>query len=159
MQGIRKPTVLKILDGEKNKDRINPSEPKPRPIMPRCPEEFDDDARAVWNRMGPILWRNGLLTEADGDAFGVLCSLEAAHIRLRRAMKEYAAEMKKEAEKAIDAGETPPRQEANPFLGQEMRIIAQKRPYYNDFGMNPASRTKISVPGWGLEDGFEGLLD
>lgn len=157
MQGQRKPTVLKILDGEKCKSRIREDEPKPRPIMPRCPDEFDDDAREVWNRLGPILWRNGLLTEADGDAFAVLCSLEASHVRLRRAMKEHVLR-EKNREKTEDEPVATSRT-VNPFIGQELRIIAMKRSYYNDFGMSPASRTKISVPGWGLPDGYESLLD
>lgn len=72
------PTAVKRLRGQ----RIhNPNEPVPQPGLecPQPPEGLSLLARGVWERLAPDLWRTGVLTEWDRDAFGVYCSAVANH--------------------------------------------------------------------------------
>ena len=69
-----KPTVLKLLHGERNKDRINVNEPKPTPKAPKCPTWMSKEGRKEWRRLAPELERLGLLTKADLAMFAAYCS-------------------------------------------------------------------------------------
>ena len=63
-----KPTALKVLDGNPRHRPINRSEPRPRPVAPKCPSWLDAEAKREWRRIAPALERIGLLTEIDGTA-------------------------------------------------------------------------------------------
>lgn len=164
MRGQRKPTALKILHGEKNKDRINPNEPKPAPISPKPPAHLDRVDRAVWRALAPALERNGLLTEVDGAAFSTLCILQALEIRLKQELAKcnnaMIADKTSFAETEGAEGRTNElmvvEAKINPIVKELRMVAAAKRPYLAEFGMGPASRTKIRVPGEGGEDEFFG---
>ena len=60
----RRATKLKILHGEKNKDRINENEPVPPPGVPEPPPTLTGEARVEWDRMVALLDSMGILTNA-----------------------------------------------------------------------------------------------
>jgi hypothetical protein len=72
-----RPTALKLLKGEKNKDRINLDEPKPPQASVKKPQ-MAPDSGVVWDRVAPIALAMGTLTAADVDAFKAFCQLQAA---------------------------------------------------------------------------------
>jgi len=76
----RKPTELKILEGNPGKRNLPVNEIKPIPIADNCPDWFNDDAREVWNKYTEMLERLGLLTEVDGLDFQNMC-VAAADIK------------------------------------------------------------------------------
>lgn len=67
------PTNLKILRGNPGKRAINKREPKPRPIVPKCPHWLDLGARREWRRVAPELERIGLLTLVDLAVMAAYC--------------------------------------------------------------------------------------
>lgn len=156
---LRKPTALRLIEGEKNKDRINKNEPKPRPITPDPPAGMDRYASAEWKRMAPILGRLGLLTEVDGAALAAHCKLHSLDIQTSKALKECGDKLLTYKTTVDMDGGTNIEAKVNPLVTLQLKIIAQKRVYLNDFGMNPASRAKISVPGAGENGAYEDLLD
>ena len=164
MRGQLKPTALKLLHGEKNKDRINPNEPKPAPIAPRPPAHLDKVDRAVWRALAPALERNGLLTEVDGTTFSTLCILQSLEIRLKRDLAACNNAMISDKTSFAETEGTEGRTnelmvveaKINPIV-KELRMLAMaKKTYTSAFGMDPASRTKITVPGGAAEDEFFG---
>ena len=159
MRGQRKPTALKLIEGEKNKDRINKNEPKPRPVTPEPPAGMDRYARVEWRRMVPILGRLGLLTEVDGTALAAHCELHSLDIQTSKALKKCGHKLLTEKTTVDMDGGTNIEVKVNPLVTLKLKIIAQKRVYLNDFGMNPANRTKITVPGAGNDSAYENLLD
>lgn len=156
---MRKPTALKLIEGEKNKDRINKNEPKPRPISPQPPAHLDGIARREWRRFAPVLERLGLLTEVDGESFGAYCQLHSLNVHVSRALKKCKYKMLTEKTTVDMDGGTNIEVKQNPLVVQQRQILAQMRGYIAEFGLSPSSRGKISVPGAGEDGAFENLLD
>ena len=68
------PYELAVVQGVKNKQRLNPDEPKPNPKMPQCPSWLVGSyAHSVWKREAEELHRIGLLTFVDRDLFAAYC--------------------------------------------------------------------------------------
>lgn len=164
MRGQLKPTALKLLHGEKNKDRINLNEPKPASVAPQPPKHLDGVDRAVWRDLAPALERNGLLTEVDGTSFSTLCLLQALEVRLKREFRACKGKVL-DVRTSFSEGQTAEGRtnelmvveaRINPIVKELRMLAAAKRPYLSAFGMDPASRTKITVPGGGEEDEFFG---
>ena len=154
-----KPTALKLLHGEKNKDRIRVDEPKPRPITPEVPPTLDKYAKAEWKRMVPILERNRLLTEVDGNTLAAYCQLISLNIQTSKALKRCGYKMVAEKHTVDGAGNEFIEVKANPLVNQQLKIISQLVPYFREFGMTPVSRTKISTGGRMDPGEYEALLD
>ena len=151
-----KPTALKLLHGEKNKDRIRKNEPKPPPISLEPPASLDRYGREAWERTVPILEVNGLATAVDRDTLIEYCHLQSLNVHTMRALKKCGDKMLTEKHTVDGAGNEFLEAKVNPLVNQKLKIIAQLLPYFREFGMTPASRTKISVQGGGNEDEFFG---
>jgi P27 family predicted phage terminase small subunit len=129
------PTTLKLLRGTARADRMNPDEPKPRVVLPEPPADLLGDALEEWHRSGEILERLGLLTESDVRAFESYC----------RAWGRY-----KDAERAIATEGTVIKAPSgypvqNPQLGISNKELAKCMAFWSEFGMMPASRTRVRV--------------
>lgn len=117
----KKPHALKVAAGTDQPCRRGPP-PVALPAISELPFAPDwlANAHAVkeWDRLGPILVANGLLTEGGLSAFGTLCSLHGKLVQL------WAA------------GECP-----------TANMIGQYRGLINDFGLTPVAQGKVrAVP-------------
>ena len=114
MRGPRpKPTVTKKLNGNPGRRPL----PKDEPVfsgMAERPKWLKVAGRAVWEDLYPIYSRKGLVTEGDGEAFGMMCTLAA----------EFRADS----------------------AGMSANRISRLDALMQRFGMDPGSRTRISVP-------------
>lgn len=81
------PTNLKLIDGVRS-DRINFDEPKPEPIVPRCPASLVGEAKKEWRRVSKELENLGLLTRLDRAALAAYCSAWGKFIEAGRALKK-----------------------------------------------------------------------
>jgi P27 family predicted phage terminase small subunit len=127
---------LHILEGTLKPSRHNTNTPRPRPVAPRCPPWLDRRAKAHWRQLAPILERNGLLTEADGDAFAQYC---ATWSLWRRCIAQIAAEGV-----VITGHRKAPRKHPSLTpLGQAERTLLALGPR---FGLDPLSRSRMSLP-------------
>lgn len=130
------PTALKILRGNPGRRRLNDEEPQPEAIaLPAPPKDLSEAALAEWNERGPMLERLGLLTEADVPAFETYC----------RAWGRYQeAEVKlKQLGEVVKAPSGYPIQ--NPYRSVANRALAQCQHFWAEFGMMPASRSRVHV--------------
>jgi phage terminase small subunit len=125
----RKPTALKVLHGTDRADRANPSEPRPAlgaEPPPWLPET--GVAREAWDRLAAVLTEMKVLTVADAEALALACV----------ALADY-----------LDA----------PSDADNWRRAdaAWKRYLYGlrDFGLTPASRSKVSAAPAGESDPLE----
>jgi phage terminase small subunit len=114
----RKPTTLKVLEGNPGKRPLPKNEPKPTIGAEAPPWMTAPGARAEWERIAPRLLRLGLLTEIDAEAFALLCG----HL--------------------ADAGEQMGL--ARPV---DPRLTSEIRQFLSQFGMTPASRSKVAGAG------------
>ncbi len=76
------PNKIKILKGNPGKRPLNKNEPQPDIVLSECPKWLKGEARAEWKRITPVLYKVGLLTEADISALEKYCM---AHARWRQA--------------------------------------------------------------------------
>ena len=129
----RKPTAIKILEGNPGKRKLNDREPKPVKRAPPCPKWLEAEARQEWKRLAKALEAMGVLSEVDMAVFAAYCQ---AYGRW------------KQAESKITDGNlvflTPsgyPQQ--NPYLSiaqQNMRLMHR---FATEFGLTPAARSRI----------------
>ena len=121
MANPRKPEQLKVVAGTDRADRVPAGGVDHKAIddLP-APPDWLPNAHAIkeWNRLGPLLVRVNLLTDAGLSAFGQLCALHGKIVQL------WAA------------GEAP-----------TGHMMSQYRALINDFGLTPVSQGKVNPTG------------
>lgn len=130
------PTSLKILRGNPGKRRLSKHEPRPAVSIPRCPEHLSTDAKTEWRRISRELAGLGLLSTIDRAALAVYCQAWAR-------WKEAELNIARHGLVVKTPGTGVPMQ--NPFLPVANKAIEQMRSFLSEFGMTPASRTRIEV--------------
>lgn len=136
------PTNLRVLNGNPSKRPLPANEPRPKPIAPKCPSWLDKEAKAEWKRIAPELDRLGLLTQIDASAMAAYCQAYSRWKQAEIALNKHGTVFK-----------TP-----NGYIQQLPQVaIAQKyskimREFCQEFGLTPASRTRINTQKLGEED-------
>ena len=129
----KKPTALKLLEGNPGKRNLPVNEIKPKPVASKCPGWFSDDAKEIWNEYAPILERLGLFTEADGLDFQNLC-IAAADVRIHT----------KTLMSGVYTFETPQGYKAPmPEVGMRNKAISIVTSLSAKFGMSPSDRVGL----------------
>ena len=155
-----KPTVLKVLEGNPGKQRLNKSEPMPPAMdaVPKPPSRLLKEAKAEWKRLAPTLVSLGLLTEADLTAFAELCQNYAYYLITDKKILDIG-----------DQGVTAMQKTPSGYV-QQHPLLSLRRQYYEqwrkgllDFGLTPASRVRLSTDDdststYGSNDPMERLL-
>lgn len=150
MAGRRpKPTAVKELAGNPGKRALNRQEPKPRSKRPKMPVAFKGTRKEFhWRRLTRELAGMNLLSSADGDALAMYCDVCA---RWEDAIQQLADEgMIVYTEKGV------PMQ--SPYLGIANKCMATMQKLLVEFGMTPASRSRIQAPEEKADDPFEAFL-
>jgi len=152
-----KPTHLKLLEGEVNKQRINFDEPKPYPKAPKCPAWLSTEASREWKRLAPQLERLGVLTENDMAMFAAYCSavgkLAWAEREIKKARKAELKMIKAKGQKEKDVptsggmigGSKSKAYFTLPYVWIYNKSLEQIRSFGSEFGLSPSARTRIKV--------------
>ena len=136
MAGRRpKPTALRELQGNPGKRRLNMNEPRPTGI-PKCPPHLDKVARAEWKRVAADLSKIGLLTSVDRAALAAYCSAWSRWITAEESIGRFGLVIK-----SPKSGFPI----ANPYVGIANTALDLMRKFLIEFGMTPASRSRIQV--------------
>lgn len=168
-----KPTALKLLEGNPGKRKLNENEPTYEPTA-TPPDWLTEDALVVWNKFCKELKATGILTTVDVNAFGRYCDAFAQWLKLKDFInkngtsypiyeKETVMEMvpsvvpgkmvEKPIKKKVAVGA-----QAFPQAKQYKEISELLLRMEQQFGMTPASRTKLTgtggSSGGGEEDDF-----
>jgi len=132
-----KPTVLKLLEGNRGKRPIPQDEPKPaKPVRtPPCPRWISPYARKEWTRIAKELHRLGLLTNLD---VAVLISYCTAYGRLREAENKL-----KDQNSVVETSNGNLVQ--NPWIGIANRAMDQIRRFASELGLSPSARVRLEV--------------
>ena len=129
----RKPTALKLVHGSRDRHK-NKSEPMPTGKA-KAPSWISAKAEEVWNQLAPEMEAIGLLTSMDTQAFAVYC-------------QSYAELIEAEAE-LLKGGKTQTTKEGfvrkSPWLGVRDEAHKRMQQIGGQFGLSPASRTRIEV--------------
>ncbi len=143
------PTELKRRRGNPGKRPLNKREPKPMVGLPSFPEYLPVEAKSVWDELGTQLVRNGVMTELDGPALADLVEVEILNRRLSQGLEGTTPILVVD----VPAGEGGINADAkkNPLWALKLDYLKERRAQHQQFGMTPASRSKI-VSNAGVED-------
>jgi P27 family predicted phage terminase small subunit len=136
-----KPTRLKILDGEPNKDRINYNEPSPVINRPSCPAHLSTPARTEWRRLTKELFDLGLLTNIDRAALAAYCQSYGRWVEAETQLKKLA--LMNPTTKGLLYKTANDNLIINPLVKIAQNALELMHKYLIEFGMTPASRTRI----------------
>jgi P27 family predicted phage terminase small subunit len=81
----RKPTALKLFEGNPGKRKLNNQEPKYETLsIDSAPKDLNEDGRRAWFELGNQLARIGLLQTVDTNIFWRYCDTFARWLRISR---------------------------------------------------------------------------
>jgi P27 family predicted phage terminase small subunit len=93
------------------------------------------DAKAEWKRISQELLAIGLLTKVDRAALAAYCQAWARWCEAERNVQKYGHVVKSPSGYPIQ----------NPYVGIANTALDQMRKFLIEFGMTPASRSRLSV--------------
>lgn len=169
-----KPTALKQLAGNPGKRALNAAEPRPRAKRPKMPahftpviaeadgkkdwavqqREFYELARAEWRRVVRELGNvPNLLKGIDADAIAMYCETYARWVQ---ASQKLAQGGMVEKLKTKTGGEY---YAISPYMTIVSQCMATMKQFLSEFGMTPASRSRIQLPEEPEADEFEQFVN
>ncbi len=145
------PTGIKRLRGSRINKANAGAEPGYAGSVPGCPEHLTEEAAAEWHRVvSEMKHIPGLLSRVDRGALAAYSQAWARWV---------------EAENGITAGgavlgDDPAKIRTSPWVGISAKAQRQMLSFASEFGLTPASRTRIHVqaPAKGKDAGFEAAL-
>ena len=136
------PTALTVLRGNPSRKKLNENEPRPPCGEIRKTTGLSSAAGVVWDDLAPKCLAMGTLTTVDLRAFATLCELQAT-ILTASAQKDAEGfamfTISEDYNGAVKVG-------THAAVRLERETAQALRPYYEYFGLTPASRARISVP-------------
>jgi len=129
------PTNLKLLRGTFRQDRVAPNEPKPEAVIPPVPSHLSDEAKVEWGRVSQELYQLGLLSRIDRAALATYCECWSDWVKATMKVHETGEVIKTAAGNVIE----------NPYYSIKKRAAELMHKFLTEFGMTPASRTRINA--------------
>lgn len=147
------PSHLRLVRGNPSKRPLNASEPNPEKRVPPTPKHFTKQGKYWFKQLGEQLLEIGVLTEADGKALEMLVD---AYVDYRGAKVALESEgIKKEI--TTTTGDV--RVKPSDFLGECREARKEVRGWLQEFGMTPASRSKVVATDAGSVDPLAEFLN
>lgn len=138
-----RPTALKILHGERHKDRINLDEPMPRPVLPEAAVDLAPEVREVWDRTLAELDAMGLAFACDAEALVCFCEAVVLHRRSSRVLRD---------EPILVDGQHGTKVR-NPAIMVQKDAAERVRKFAEQFGLTPSARSSIKAAGTPVGEG------
>ncbi len=161
----RIPTKLKIIRGTDQKCRMNPDEPEPEIELPKPPKHLTGIAAKEWKRAGALLEELGLISDIDMCMFLAYCESYGRWREAEKKIKEQGLFI--EVPIGIKKGKKGKEDtiifavKKNPYLAIAKDAKREATKYAVEFGMSPASRSKVKAEkgnqGKGKKTGFGDL--
>ena len=150
------PTELRKKRGNPGKRPLNAREPKPMVGLPMFPDYLPEEARPIWERLGSELVRNGIMSELDGPALADLVEVEVLNQRLTQGLEGTTPILIVDVPAAEGGANADAKK--NPLWALKLDYLKERRAQHQQFGMTPASRSKIVAAPVGPEDPLESAL-
>lgn len=131
------PTQMKVLRGNPGKRAINKDEPKPKAKVPPCPRHLSKEARKEWRRISKELLTLGLLTVVDRAALAAYCQAWSRWVEAEEQMSKPDFKLVRSTDKGYE--------HASPWVGVANNALKQMKAFLVEFGLTPASRSRVSV--------------
>lgn len=139
----RKPTALKVLHGDFDKDpqRRNRAEPEPETEIPKCPEKLTVVGRNEWRRVCGELKLLGVISLAERGSIEQYCQAYEKLHECEKVVKEQGRFFESEN----GPKEHPASKAARSYADQCIKLLAS-------FGLTPTSRTRLAVQSKAAKD-------
>jgi P27 family predicted phage terminase small subunit len=145
-----KPSALKVAQGTARADRMNQNEPEFAIVkdLKKPPLELQNSANEVYLNTGVELINQGLLTKASFDQFLHYCEVTGIVSDSYKDISDNGIVIKttKITEKANGDVITETDYIPNPNIKIHATYVNLSRQLANEFGLTPASSSKVSVP-------------
>jgi P27 family predicted phage terminase small subunit len=138
-----KPSALKLISPPRGRRKVSPTEPKPPLGVGECPDWLGPVAHAEWERMAEVLTRLGVLTEIDGAALAAYCEAYSELQAATRMINELGHFIDVPVFSRSSGEQTATRKEINPAINMQRQLFPIVRAYLSEFGLTPASRTRV----------------
>lgn len=155
------PNAVKKLRGNPGKRKLNPAEPQPAQGEPVMPAGLSPLAQQEWRAILPDLTLLGVLARIDGKALAAYCmawsrwmQAEAEVERLGLIIEEPIIGRDQDGE----SYEIGTRYKRNPAIGVGHEAMKIMKSFLIEFGMTPASRSRIRIEKPKEEDPLEAFL-
>jgi len=129
------PTAIKQLRGNPGKRALNQDEPQFVARVPACPRWLTGGAREEWRRVARTLADAGVLTEVDRAALLAYCVSYQRWVDAERQVAEKGVVLKTVNGNIIE----------NPYLSVAKRAMRDMLAAMQQFGMTPASRSRVQA--------------
>jgi P27 family predicted phage terminase small subunit len=130
-----KPSHLKLLAGNPGKRPIPANEPQPTKGQPPRPRHLVGEARKEWRRICGELSQLDILTMADRAALAAYCQAWATWVEAEQHLRTEGLVLKSPTGYIVE----------NPYVGIGHKAMGQMRAFLVEFGLSPASRTRLGV--------------
>lgn len=160
-----KPTALKELAGNPGKRPLNASEPHPTKGIPEMPKGLAPAARREWHRITHDLMALGVLTVIDGKALAMYCD---AYSDWQEAQRNCRKDGMWIDTPVLDKGNMPIQlndgrwmmvRKENAAFNIKCKAIKTMKAFLIEFGLTPASRSKLKMPKKEETDPMEDFLN
>ena len=132
----RKPTVLKLVEGNPGKRPLNRNEPQPGPLGEPPPlVRGRPSALAKWNELISQECWGPVVTRADADALEAYCLLYARMAEAEEKIARFGMMVKSPQGFPVQS----------PYVSIANRCREDMRKIASEFGGLPASRSRLSV--------------
>ncbi|MEG6403129.1 phage terminase small subunit P27 family, partial [Enterobacter kobei] len=143
------PTHLRLVRGNPSKRPINENEPKPAAGVPPTPKHFDKQGKYWFRRMAEELDALGVMSQLDARALELLVEVYTEYRHhcdtLEREGYTYAVYSDEEPD---EGKEREIRMiKAHPAAIMKADAWKRLRAMLGEFGMTPASRSKVNAKG------------
>lgn len=139
-----KPTALKLIEGNKGKRAISKSEPDPEYLNDlTAPEFLSALAAKVWDEIVPNLRSARMLTRVDVPMLAMGCTAIAQYRYAAGHVGEDLVKFK--IVELVPGVPVATGEHVNPWLIVQSMSFKQAMAVFQQFGMSPAARTRISV--------------
>lgn len=157
------PTAIKELAGNPGKRPLNDAEPTPELVAPEMPKGMAAAARREWEFMVPVLLRLGVLSNIDGKALAAYCDAYAMWEAARRDLFKHGMVFDtpifdKMGNVIMYDGKMLLKRQPNPSFSQWNTAAKLMKSYLIEFGLTPASRTKLKITKPAEADPMEDFL-
>ncbi|MDF7657626.1 phage terminase small subunit P27 family [Erwiniaceae bacterium L1_54_6] len=135
------PSHLQLVRGNPSKRPLNKNEPKPPSGVPLTPKHFDKQGKYWFKRMAEELDACGVITQLDGKALELLVEAytEYRHHCDTLEIEGYTYRVKTQNEDVLV--------KAHPAAAMKADAWKRIRAMLGEFGMTPATRSKINTGG------------
>jgi P27 family predicted phage terminase small subunit len=161
MARIPRPTQIKKLLGDPNKERLNLNEPVPPPGKTTCPSSLKGAARTEWRRIYPILDAMGLITPADRAGLAGYCIAWGTVVDVQRQLnkiQDEAIRTGKDVSNSYLLKTSKGDVIKSPLVIIRDRALDQVNQFGAKFGLTPSDRGRIEMPEQVKEDELDEFL-